>query len=226
MKIYLSISKIIFFTIFFISSFSFAEIKDCYGEISKKNLFNCIKKSALKGNKGVKKNYATAFKWFQRDALQGNHKAQAYLGLMYKTGRGVLRNYKTAVKWFKKAALQGNSVAQGYLGNMYYNGHGVLKNYKTAVKWFKKAALQGNSEAQFYLGMIYKEGEGVKKNYVKSYAWFCITSKNELASTGLNDLSGSRLFLNDLEKIMTSSQISRGQELAPKLQSIILSSVK
>ncbi len=65
MKFYLSISKIIFFTLFFVSTFSFANNNDCIKLSSSKKIFYCLKKLALNGdssaqfNLGVMYHYTT-----------------------------------------------------------------------------------------------------------------------------------------------------------------------
>jgi len=56
---------------------------------------------------GVGKDYAEAFRWFQKSALQGNPGGEYMLGNMYSSGEGVERNDKEAIRWYHKAVKQG-----------------------------------------------------------------------------------------------------------------------
>ena len=52
----------------------------------------------------VEEDEETAFKRLEQEAIQGNSKAQAAVGLCYSTGQGVAQNDELAVKWFSQAA--------------------------------------------------------------------------------------------------------------------------
>lgn len=65
--------------------------------------------------KGVKRDEAEAFKWFQKSAEQGNAYGQANLGAMYENGRGVGQDKTEALKWYQKAADQGSEYAAAAL---------------------------------------------------------------------------------------------------------------
>ena len=107
-----------------------------------------IKNEAAKGNKeaqynlggmyyyglGLEKDYAEAFKWYQKAAKKGHPEAQQALGYMYETGEGITQNYQEAIKWYRKSAAQKNVSAQCNLGLIYEEGNGVPQNYKEAFK--------------------------------------------------------------------------------------------
>jgi hypothetical protein len=123
------------------------------------------------GDKGIEKDDAVAFFWFQKSAEQGNAKGENGVGASYEYGNGVAKNYTQALDWFRKAADQGNADAQHELGYMYENG-GVPKDYAEAMKWFRKAADQGDADAQRNIGTMYENGYGVPKDYSEAMKWF------------------------------------------------------
>ena len=112
---------------------------------------------------------------------------------------------KDAIDCMMKAE-QGDSRAQYNLGNMYYDGQGVPQDYKESVKWYRKSAEQGNSVAQSNLGVSYAKGQGVPKDYVIAHMYWNIAAvsgdKNAIENRGR------------VEKIMTSSQLEKAQDLA------------
>ena len=65
--------------------------------------------------RGGPQDYATARKWCEKAAVQGNAWAQAQLGQLYANGRGMPQDLTTARKWYEKAAAQGNAWAQAQL---------------------------------------------------------------------------------------------------------------
>jgi TPR repeat protein len=100
--------------------------------------------------------YATTLKHLRPLAIQGNSRAQFYLGTMYRRGYGVTKDYKETVRWYRKAAEQGYAPAQYNLGVMYHFGHGVPKDNKENVRWWRKAAEQGHTYAQQSLASLEK----------------------------------------------------------------------
>jgi TPR repeat protein len=56
--------------------------------------------------------YVPAVLVFRAMAQQGNAKAQAALGVMYRRGQGVSRNPARAFVWFSRAAAQGDPKAK------------------------------------------------------------------------------------------------------------------
>ena len=62
-------------------------------------------------------NYVEAMHWYILAAEQGNPKAQASVGILYRAGLGVNRNCSQAKDWFLKASNQGDPVAMHFLEN-------------------------------------------------------------------------------------------------------------
>jgi hypothetical protein len=95
----------------------------------------------------LKGDYPTALREFEKDAIQGDAKAQYNLGVMYDNGYGVAEDKIEAVRWYRKAADQGDAKAQFNLGNMYRRGEGVTKDYVEVYKWWSLATTQGDKIA-------------------------------------------------------------------------------
>jgi uncharacterized protein len=89
--------------------------------------------------KGVERNDATAFVWFERAAEQGNADAQYNVGASYAAGTGVAKSFEAAAQWFRRAADQGMVFAQVNLGLLYAAGNGVPKDNIEAFKWLELA---------------------------------------------------------------------------------------
>jgi uncharacterized protein len=89
--------------------------------------------------KGVERNDATAFMWFQRAANQGDARAQYNLGASYAEGAGVQKSEVDAARWFQRAANQGMPFAQLNLGLLYAAGNGVPQDNVEAFKWLELA---------------------------------------------------------------------------------------
>jgi TPR repeat protein len=120
------------------------------------------------------------------------------------------KDEKVAEFWLKKAAEQGQEDAWWELAQMYYFGAGPVKeNLVDAAKWCRKSAEVGNQPAQLQLGFMLFKGQGVSKNFVESYAWF------NLAATGIEKAAKYR---QELEKIMTPSQLEKAQDLSAELE--------
>jgi len=89
--------------------------------------------------KGVERNDATAFLWFQRAANQGDAAAQYNVGASYAEGAGIAKSYVDAARWFRRAADQGMAFAQLNLGLLYAAGNGVPQDNVEAFKWLELA---------------------------------------------------------------------------------------
>lgn len=124
---------------------------------------------AYDAGKGVPKDAAKAFEWFQKAAAMGFANGQFKIGRAYEAGDGVPKDLAKAREWYGKAAAQGNVKAQVNLGGMYYLGEGEPKDVAKAIEWYEKAAGQGNSAAQYNLGLVYAES---KKDAAKAREWF------------------------------------------------------
>ncbi len=92
--------------------------------------------------------YATALREWKPLAEQGNVRAQARLGNLYRFGLGAPRDSVAATKWYRLAAEQGDMLAASSLAWLYWvRGSDTAE----AVKWFRRVAEQGNEYHQFQL---------------------------------------------------------------------------
>lgn len=131
----------------------------------------------------VRKNRATAIKWFTKAAEQGIEGAQFFLGELYYEGKEVEQNYEEAFKCYLKSAKQGRVKAQYLVGECYSNGIGVTQDEQEAVKWYKKSARHTDrdpwrmmpKDAWFAckkLGQLYHEGKVVKQSDKIAAQWY------------------------------------------------------
>lgn len=116
------------------------------------------------------------------------------------------KDYKTAYEKWKPLAEKGDPAAQYQFGVRYYEGNGVAKDYEVAFKWYQLAAEQGETRAQLNLGGMYESGIGVPQNNIIAYKWFQLAYAN-------GNVAG-RSFIQTLERLMTTQQISEGKKLA------------
>ena len=109
---------------------------------------------------GLKKDEATALKWYRKAADKGHAEAMNMVGLYYGEGRGGLEQDKTvALDWYRKAADKGHVAALYNIAVYYQNGLGGLKAAKaTALEWYRKAADKGHADAMCMIGQYYHEG--------------------------------------------------------------------
>ncbi|MDI9408012.1 MAG: hypothetical protein QM523_02070 [Candidatus Pacebacteria bacterium] len=128
--------------------------------------------SIYTNGKGVAKDYAKAFYWYQMAANQGYSFAQSNLGMRYLLGQGVTKDANQAALWFRKAADQEFSEAIFNLAVLYEEGNGVEKNPTQAANLYQKAADMGHSDSQTNLGKLYLNGTGVDKDPIKAVSWF------------------------------------------------------
>jgi TPR repeat protein len=120
----------------------------------------------------VNRNNANAVRWIPKAAEQGDARAQAELGSIYKDGEGAARDDAVAAAWYQKAADQGLAQAQYDLGLMYAAGRGMDQDFAQAAVWYRKAAEQRLAAAQFYLGYLYLKGRGVEQDPEQAAAWY------------------------------------------------------
>ena len=111
------------------------------------------------GVKGVRKDYAEAFKWYRKAAEQEYTEAEFNLGSMYDNGQGIPQDYVEAVMWYRKAAEKGHARAQFKLGRMYQKGKGIPKNRSISYMWYVLAEKK--------LDMAIRFKRSIKKNMTR-----------------------------------------------------------
>lgn len=95
-----------------------------------------------------KKDYETALKLLLPIAQDGNHEAQAMVGLFYSQGYGVPADDVEAARWYAASACGGNLLGQTMLAAAYFSGKGVPQSNSAALYWTEKRIEQGDEEAK------------------------------------------------------------------------------
>lgn len=112
-------------------------------------------------------------------AVQGDMRAQYYIGEIYSIGIGVNHDYREAAKWLHMAAQQGHAGAQFSLANLYIAGQGVERDLSKGVNWLKKSAEQGYRNAQELLSEAYEKGWwGIPKDLSLANYWLQKTKRD------------------------------------------------
>lgn len=146
------------------------------------------------------RDYAEAFRWYQKAAELDNREAQFGIGFMYLEGLGVSCDYKEAFRWFSLAAEKGESSAQANLGWLYENGFGAPQDEAEAARWYRMAALNEDPYAALSLGLMYSRGCCQPTDPDAAYIWISIA-----ALTGIIEAEDEQ---EKLEQTMTAEQIS------------------
>lgn len=90
--------------------------------------------------KGVERNFAQAFFWFQKAAEKNHADSQYRLAVGYAAGLGVKKDEATALSWLRKAANNGHKRAQKMLARAYDGGRlGLTADPEQAKYWYDKA---------------------------------------------------------------------------------------
>ncbi|RGB25544.1 kinase-like domain-containing protein [Rhizophagus diaphanus] len=110
------------------------------------------------------KNYAKAFKLFEKLAGEGYPSGISMLGYCYSLGIGTDVNKQKAFELFQKAANLGNVIAQYNLLVLYENGEGVDKDLNKAFEFSKMLAERGDAMGINKLGYFYENGIGTDVN--------------------------------------------------------------
>ncbi|MDD5249405.1 MAG: tetratricopeptide repeat protein [Rhodocyclaceae bacterium] len=124
----------------------------------------------LRGDRGLTPDPATAARWLENAALQGNAQAERELGELYARGEGVAKNPRLAADWWEKAALRGDRQAQCRLGERLLAAKAAGGDPEQGRYWLERAAAEGSAEAQYRLGRMYQEGEWVTPDDAKANA--------------------------------------------------------
>ena len=141
--------------------------------------------------------YLTALQLATQEALNGDHAAQALLGILYQNGAAVPRDLQKAREWYEIASNNGNPQATYQLGLFYSEGIGGLdKDPDQAYKYFTVASDAGNLSARLNLALLYLVGDAVPRDLDKA-----VELLESVAEMGLPDaqyILGVALFDGEL----------------------------
>lgn len=170
-----------------------------------------------------KGNYELAWDELYPRALEGDARAEYFVGNMYHLGLGVAKNLTEASKWYRRSANQNYPSAQNNLGYMYVNGEGVKQDIAEAIRLFQRAADNGVYNSMYSLAWIYNGGYGVHKDLIKSLKWLTILKwivvpgkeyANEAAKGNAIETSYIDKIYDHVRSQMNSEQIEISRQLA------------
>ncbi|MEO8526221.1 MAG: tetratricopeptide repeat protein [Caldimonas sp.] len=118
-----------------------------------------------------RRDYRSAMTAYQAAAAQGDVRAMAVIGTMYREGQGVAVDKKQAAQWYERAAAGGHRAARFSLADMLESGDGVARDVPRAAQLYEQSARQGFPEAQFALGISYEFGQGVPRDRRTAIQW-------------------------------------------------------
>lgn len=130
-----------------------------------------------KGELGVPRDEAEAYKYFRIAAAAGLTTAQFNIGWCYCSGAGVPQSWAKAVKWWRRAAEQGHGSAARNLGLLFSLGlapdaTGVTAvNHHAALEWYLHAAGLGNVKAMLAVANCYATGLGTAVDEAAAADW-------------------------------------------------------
>ncbi|MDK9701276.1 MAG: sel1 repeat family protein, partial [bacterium] len=164
---------------------------------------------------GVKKDFPTAIKYFEKGALLKNADCMTSLGLIYQAGARIdsslQANPEEAVKWYKQAAELNHLEAIQHLAMMYAMGMGVPKFEAEAIKWFQKGCELGSWEMMWGYGQCFQDGKGVKKDLVQAYA---LMSASAGFAEHPTQKKGMTEHLEKLAKELSAEQLKAAEKLS------------
>jgi len=99
----------------------------------------------------LRQDYATTLSELRPLAAEGDKRAQAFLGWLYKKGYGVPQDIAQALVWYKLAADQGHGFSQKELAMAYYSGTGAPQDLTRAAMWLNLSKLRNYGMADLLL---------------------------------------------------------------------------
>lgn len=126
-------------------------------------------------------NIAEKIDSYEKNAKNGESRAQFKLGACYGNGAGVTRDLKRSAYFYQKAAKKGHAQALYILGYYYSNGIGVVRDPVRAAALFEQGAKQGNIPSQFALGVCFENGLGVVRDFGCAVAFYQKAANQGLA---------------------------------------------
>ena len=123
-----------------------------------------------------KKWYSKAFEGFMKQVEEGDTKAMAEIGHIYRKGNSVVaKDIDQAEKYYRMGAEKGNNYCQLCLGKLLRE-----KGQKEeALKWLILSAENGQLQSAFLVGQMYENGEGAPMDMTKAIEWYTKSANTE-----------------------------------------------
>ena len=129
------------------------------------------------------KNYAKAFKYFEKASTRGNAEAMYNYAKMLFNGFGCQPNKKKAIQYVEMAKLNGYDRTDTFFAKLngddiykyamkLFTGNGTQINKEEAIKLFKLAIEKGNDKAMLKYAEILEKGDGVEENKKEALAYY------------------------------------------------------
>ena len=99
---------------------------------------------------GVAMDYASAKRWFEKQAAAGDRSGYWRIGWLYTLGGpGLEQNYASAKRWYEKQAAAGDSNGYGWIGYLYKKGGpGLKQDLEQACRYYQKAGFDWQTAAE------------------------------------------------------------------------------
>jgi len=136
----------------------------------------------------------------EKQAKEGQLKAQLELAQRYEIGSGVKVDFLAVFKWLNAATRQGSANACHRLGGMMMMGRGIEKDAKRAARYWNLAARLGHGGAQVDYAVASAKGDGVAKNLSEAYYWMLIARRGTASEKQQKNLKALQSVISsDLE---------------------------
>ncbi|MGE3622431.1 MAG: tetratricopeptide repeat protein [Bdellovibrionales bacterium] len=172
------------------------------------------------GRASFPKDHGAALSYSQSAAVEGLASAQYQLGNYYYEGVHIASDKDKALEFFTLAARQGHDRSQLALGEWYSDRQPCsAANLTESVRWWSLAAQNGLCLPEFRLAQMHETGSGgIEKNIAEAYrmyhALLTRDGKSLLTRQPERNLKQTiALKLLELERIATSSEITRGTKI-------------
>jgi TPR repeat protein len=136
---------------------------------------------------GVKRDEATAAKWYQLAAEQGVPEAQFQYALMLIDGRFVPKDPQGAYALMQSAAEAGNRLAQFNFAQLLIQREPGAAGMAKAVAYYKRAADAGLADAQYAMSQVYANGAGGKeRDETEARRWLLLAARQNFDTAQLD----------------------------------------
>ncbi len=120
--------------------------------------------------------YSKAFTSVHQLAMNGNHWAENFLGVMHENGEGTSPDIQQAIVWYRRAADGLDHNGQYNLGRLYHHGKGLPKDIDSALYWYKMSSQAGHPTAGRVVGHILLASPKESENR-EAYEWFLVAAR-------------------------------------------------
>ncbi len=136
---------------------------------------------------GVKRDEATAAKWYQLAAEQGVPEAQFQYALMLIDGRYVAKDAQGAYALMQSAAEAGNRLAMFNFAQLIVQREPGSAGLAKAAVYYQRAADGGLADAQYAMSQLYANGAGGKsRDDAEARRWLALAARQNFDTAQLD----------------------------------------